>query len=99
MINWKCDICHKHTFINPPTQPVLDDDGKPKMSFTRVQDDTTGAVKKVSVPEIKDTLPRAYIVRLSIGNEVIKRDFCKECLQNHAGEELKALWDKLETLK
>lgn len=98
MINWKCDICGKVTFINPPTENIVNEDGKPKMSFTKVQDNVTGKIKKVPVPDIKDLKPRTYIIRLSVGNENITKDVCKSCLDKYLKNELQALWNKLENI-
>lgn len=98
MLVWKCDICKKDTFINPPSEQVKDKDGKVKMSYTKVQDDN-GNIKKVPVPEIKDLKPRTYIIRLTVGSETIQKDVCKVCLDNHLKSDLKTLWAKLENIK
>ncbi|GEM_PF-3420888 len=70
----------------------------PKMAKMKRQDPFTGEVQDVDVPELKDLKPRAYLVNLNVGHEMIQKDFCKECLEK-VMPEVQALWDKLASIK
>ena len=91
MIQFKCDNCRKETYVNPPTDVVLGG-----VNEYETQDFNTGAMRKVSAPEVIDLKPRAYIIKLNAGQQVIQKDFCKECLEK-VMPEVQALWDKLKT--
>lgn len=101
-VTWHCDICSKPTYVNPPFEYlfITDKDGNkiPKMSKMKQQNPYTGEIETVKIQDMKDLRPRAYIVRLSVGKEIIQKDFCKEHLDNVLPE-IKALWNKLEKIK
>lgn len=71
----------------------------PKMTVMKKQDMSSGEVKEIQVQEHKDLEERAMIVKLRVGPESVQRDFCRKCLEDYAGEELRTLWKKLETVK
>lgn len=71
---FKCDACGKETILNPKQIPLLDEDGKQV-----VKREVVGG-KYREIPQFEDEFPRTYIVRLSVGNEVFQKDFCKEHL-------------------
>lgn len=85
---FKCDICGKETYINPKIVQELDENGKQVFKKQVVN----GVMN--TIPSYIETQERAYIVRLSVGNEVIQKDFCKEHL-NDVMPELEALRNKL----
>lgn len=80
---WKCDLCGKETHVNPPTKPMYDEvDGKkvPKTAILKQQDAHTGKMNDIKIHLHEDLKPRAFITKISIGQESIQKDFCKECL-------------------
>ncbi len=76
----------------------MDKDGKQVYAAMKVQDPFSGEVKEVPVPKVEDLHPRTHIIRVTAGQEVIQKDFCKDCLEK-IRPELQALWDKLEGIK
>lgn len=95
--------------VDPTTgQPVQDDDGKVKMktvmqkvqkrTTVKVQDMITGKVTNQEIGLFEDVTPRAYIVRLGVGQEVVQRDVCKTCLDTLMPL-IRPMWDKLEKME
>lgn len=74
------------------TEPV------PRLTHMKVQNGQTGEVEDLEIQDSVDLKPRAYLLRLSVGNETIQKDFCKECLDSVVLKESKALWDKLASI-
>lgn len=70
----------------------------PKLTKMRRQNAQTGEVEEVPIQDIKDLQPRAYLIRLMVGNEVLQKDFCKECLETIMPQ-IQALWDKMASIK
>lgn len=70
----------------------------PKVGKAKRQDPFTGEVEEIDVPEVRDLKPRAYLINLSVGQEIIQKDFCKKCL-DEVLPEIQALWNKLESYK
>lgn len=68
----------------------------PKMSIMKRMNAQTGAIEEVPVPATRDLKPRAIIVSLSVGNEVIQRDFCVECFDKKIKKKMKGAWNLLE---
>lgn len=66
----------------------------PKLITTKRLNPFTHKYEEFQTQEVKDLKPRAYLVRLSIGDEVIQKDFCVDCL-SEVKQELKQVWDKL----
>ena len=100
-VRWKCDVCGKDTWVNPPTETIFEEievDKKkvkvPKKITAKTQDPFTGEIKDIPIHAQRDLKPRAYMVKLSIGGESVQRDFCKECLE-HFKPELNGLFDRL----
>lgn len=91
-------MCGKETHVNPPTKPVLDENNQVIMTTMKIQDPFSGDVKSAVVPKVEDLYPRTHIIRVSAGQEVIQKDFCKECLDK-VRPELEALWNKLESIE
>ena len=71
----------------------------PKMGVMKRQNAQTGIVEDIAIQETKDLQPRAYIVRLHIGQEHVQRDFCLECLNSQILPKLKEVWDQLAAIK
>jgi hypothetical protein len=71
---------------------------KPKMCKMKRQHHVTGDVQDIEVQEHKDLYPRTFIVGLTVGNEYVQRDLCKECFLKFVKPEAKALWDNLAGL-
>jgi hypothetical protein len=71
----------------------------PKMAKMKQQNAFTGEIEDVDVQETKDLAPRTWIVSLSVGQDQIQKDFCKECLTEHVLPAAQALWDKLAAIK
>jgi len=70
----------------------------PKITYFKRQNINTGDIENVPIQDIKDLQPRAYLVRLNLGQETIQKDFCKECLKDVLPD-AQALWDKLAAIK
>ena len=81
MVQWNCDICGKATMVNPPTEFEKDELGVHKTTTMRQQNIYTNEVEEIKTYQLKDLFPRAYIVKLNLGNESVQRDFCAECLE------------------
>lgn len=111
---WKCDICNKDTYINPPTEPDIEF----KEVEVKLQDKTetikqpiqkkakmkrqniyTGDIEEIEIPLMKDLKPRTIIINLKAGAETIQKDFCMDCYQKHVSKEVSKLWKKLEGIK
>jgi len=58
------------------------------------QNSATGEMQRYQVQKVKDLEPRAHIVRLTLGQESIQKDFCTECLDMCKSKLLEA-WDFL----
>lgn len=72
----------------------------PATTIMRRQHHQSGDVEEVQIPLIEDLKPRTYIVRLSIGGELIQKDFCKECIEKpNIKSAIKMLWDSLAAIK
>lgn len=80
MIQFKCDGCGKATRMNPPSEPVLDENGQPKFIEREVQNPATGQLVTTRIPEIKYLEEKCYLVSLKVGDVKVQRDFCEECL-------------------
>ena len=100
-VAWKCDVCGKDTHVNPPVVQVFETQkigdkvfDVLKMQKLQTMNFVTGEMEEQNVPVVKDLKPRAHIVKLNAGQQIVQRDFCDECLQSIMPE-LKALWDKL----
>ena len=85
----------KQHMINPAT-------GKPvyhqKLTKQKYQHPISGEMIERDIPEVKFLQPKCYIVRLKIGDEVIQRDFCKECLDKRL-DAFKETFKSLEEIK
>jgi hypothetical protein len=96
---FQCDKCKKQTFVNPPTEPVFSIDAEgnkiPVMITLKSMDFATGKMIETQVQKQVDLQPRAHIIRLVAGQQLIQKDFCSACLQ-HVMPEIKSLWDRLE---
>jgi len=101
MNHFSCDICKKKTFVNPPTEPVFtkDADGNniPVLVTLKSMDFNTGEMVETQVQKQVDLQPRAHIIRLTAGQQMIQKDFCSACLQK-VMPEIKVLWDRLEEI-
>lgn len=102
---FKCDLCGKETYVNPPFEHVFEEkeiDGvKVKSPVTvkmKRQDMSTGVMTEVDVPKINDLKPRAIIVRLYSGSESIFKDFCVDCYNTSIKPEVVKLWNTLESV-
>jgi hypothetical protein len=96
---FQCDKCKKQTFISPPTEAVysIGEDGIkiPVMVTLKSMDFATGKMIETQVQKVVDLQPRAHIIRLVAGQQLIQKDFCSACLQD-VMPEIKSLWDRLE---
>lgn len=99
MNHFSCDMCKKQTFVNPPTELVFskDKDGNnvPVLIILKTMDFNTGEMVETQVQRQVDLKPRAHIIRLTAGQQMIQKDFCSACLQE-VMPEIKGLWDRLE---
>jgi hypothetical protein len=95
-VKWFCDVTGKEVFMNPKTEPVKDSEGKPVMT-TLKQQDSSGKIKVTNVPKVKYLQEKAFLVRLSVGDETIQRTLSAEAI-GPMREELAVLWKKLESL-
>jgi hypothetical protein len=97
-VNWKCDLCGKETFVNPPYKFKVDDAGNPIQTTTRQQNVYTGDVDSIAAYDLEYLQPKTYIVRLDMGGETIQKDFCEEHflqIKHH----LEALYGVLQNIK
>jgi len=68
---------------------------KPKMAVMKRQNHQSGEIEDIPIQEIKDLEPRAFIVRLTLGQEQVQRDFCRDCLEKEIVPHVKHVWDML----
>lgn len=95
-VKWFCDASGKEVFMNPKSEAIKDKDGKPVMTTLKTQD-AQGRVRVTSVPKVKYLEEKAYIVRLSVGDETIQRVLSAEAI-GPLKAQLQGLWDILEGL-
>jgi RNase P subunit RPR2 len=96
---WHCDSCGKETMLNPPVEPLFEDEEKtkPKLSFINTMVFASGRMVSRQVQATKDLSPRCYIVKLNCGPaQTIQRDYCEDCYKLMLPE-INALWKKLES--
>lgn len=70
----------------------------PKMATMKRQNIHSGVIEDIPIHETRDLSPRTYIVRLTIGNETVQRDFCRDCLSDLMPG-LKTMWTQLSAIK
>lgn len=70
----------------------------PKMTTMKRQNPINMEMEEIPIQDQIDLKPRAYIVRLFVGQEGIQKDFCKLCLDTIMPE-IKALMNKLEKIR
>jgi hypothetical protein len=69
----------------------------PETIKVKRQNPLTGQMEDMEVPALEDLFERAYIVRLTVGQEEVQRDFCKPCLQAHMAK-VRSLFDALSAV-
>jgi hypothetical protein len=98
---FQCDICKKQTYVSPQTKPAFEKDADgndvPVMIAMKSMDFATGKVVETQVQKQIDLQPRAHIIRLVAGQQIIQKDFCSSCLPK-VMPEIKGLWDRLEEI-
>lgn len=82
-----------------PTKELKHEQDVPVMKTMKRQNAQTGEIEDIPVQEIKDLSPRTYITQLTVGPEMIQKDFCKDCLTKEILPILQPLWDKLASVK
>lgn len=95
-LKWFCDVSGVEVFMAPPYDVVLDKDGKPVQVPVKAQD-SSGDTVTILQPKVVYQKPKAYLVRLAVGDEVIQKVFCEEEL-NKIKDKLKDAWDTLEKI-
>lgn len=95
-LKWFCDATGKEVFMSPKTEPEKDKDGKAVMTSVKTQDGR-GKVKKTAVPKMKYLEEKAFVIRLTVGDETIQRTLSAEGLGRFRSQ-LQAMWDTLEAL-
>jgi hypothetical protein len=96
-LKWFCDQSGIEVFMAPPYVIKTDKDGKPVTKKIK----TMNAEGELVVSEVAHVIyskPKAYIIRLSVGDEVIQRVLCEDEL-NKVKAKLKDAWNVLEGLK
>jgi hypothetical protein len=95
-LKWVCDVSGKEVFMAPPYDVVLDKDGEVVKVPVKTQD---AAGKTVTIMQAKVVYkqPKAYMIRLSVGDESVQKVLCEEEL-NKIKLKLKEAWDLLEGL-
>jgi hypothetical protein len=58
----------------------------------------TGEMEDFEVAKLEDLAPRTYLVRVSVGQEDVCRDFCKDCLEEYMPK-IKSLFQALSNVK
>jgi len=102
-VSWKCDLCGKETWVNPPSRPIFEENEKKgirvqKKTKIKVQNIYSGKMEEVEVGAVEDLKPRTYIVKLSVGSSSIQKDFCFDCLQS-LKLEIDQLFKKLDSIQ
>lgn len=77
---------------------AVDASGKQLLTTMKQQNHVTGRVEPITVPLVEDLEPRAYIVRLTVGQEVVQRDLCWDCLKT-VQHLIRPLWSELEKME
>lgn len=93
-LKWFCDVSGKEVFMAPPYDVVVDKDGKPIQVKIKTQD-SAGNTVEVLQPKLIYKQPKAYMIRLSVGDETIQKVLCEEELDK-IKQKLKETWDLLE---
>jgi hypothetical protein len=96
-LKWFCDVTGKEIFMAPPYTVQTDKNGKPQTKKIKSMN-AAGDLEVIEVPHVIYSKPKAYIIRLSVGDEVIQRVVCEDEL-NKIKTILKGTWDMLERLK
>lgn len=90
-----CDSCGKTTSLRPKIELIYEEkDGKKIPKLKKVLKNG----EEILTQEYRDLEERAYLVRLSCGDEWIQKDFCKECLDKILPV-IQQLWDILNSYK
>lgn len=95
-IKWFCDASGTEVFMAPPYEVIKGPDGKPIEVPIKTQD-ASGATITVLSPKLKYLKPKAYLIRLSVGDETIQKVLCEDEL-NKIKPKLKEVMDLLERL-
>lgn len=93
-LKWFCDASKKEVFMAPTYDVVKDDKGVPVMVPVKTQD-SAGDTVTVMQPKVSYHKPKAYMIRLSVGDETIQKVLCEEEL-NKIKHKLKEAWNILE---
>lgn len=94
-LKWFCDVTGKEVFMAPPFKVVTDDKGKNVTVKTKVFNGNTGKVDLIDSPKLEYQKEKAFLVRLSVGDENIQLCLSKEGLDKIKGP-LALLWNLLE---
>lgn len=95
-VKWFCDVTGKEVFMTPKMKIVLGEDGKPVMGKTKIQDGSGKIIQK-EVPEVEYLEEKAFLVRLSVGDESIQRVLSDEALKPIKAK-LLDVWNLLEAM-
>lgn len=71
----------------------------PVMETMKRQNLHNGTIEEVPVQKLEYLEEPAVLVKLRIGSENIQRDFCRKCIDEYCGPEIKALREKLWSLE
>lgn len=93
-MRWFCDITGKEVFLAPKATPKMKD-GKPVTKFAKNFNGNTNKVDTLEVYDVEYESEKAYLVRLSVGDENIQLCVCKEALDKIMPQASK-LWNVME---
>jgi hypothetical protein len=95
-LKWFCDVSGKEVFMAPPYEVELNPDGTPQKVHVKIQN-ADGSVATIEQAKVKYKQEKAYLIRLSVGDESIQRVLC-EAEMTKIKDKLKEAWDILEKL-